>query len=90
MDYTQSDTELLNLVSNQLKLVDGRIPLYPGIGAWRLGPADRVASQIYQARQLGAPGFTLFNLDAGAAQTLLPALSLGIGSRAAVPPHRGP
>jgi uncharacterized lipoprotein YddW (UPF0748 family) len=90
MDYADTDPPFVDLVTRQLKLVDGRIPLYPGIGAWRLGPADRVASQIYQARQLGAPGFTLFNLDAGAAQTLLPALSLGIGSRAAVPPHRGP
>jgi uncharacterized lipoprotein YddW (UPF0748 family) len=89
MDYADTDPPFIDLVSQQIKLVGGRIPLYPGIGAWRLGPADRVASQIHEARQLGAPGFTLFNLDAGAAQTLLPAMALGIGSRPAVPPHRG-
>jgi uncharacterized lipoprotein YddW (UPF0748 family) len=90
MDYADTDPPFIDLVTRQLKLVDGRIPLYPGIGAWRLGPADRVASQIHEARQLGASGFTLFNLDAGAAQTLLPAMALGVGSRPAVPPHRGP
>ncbi len=90
MDYADTDPPFVDLVTRQLKLVDGRIPVYPGIGAWRLGPADRVASQIYEARQLGAPGFMLFNLDAGAAQTLLPAIALGIGSRPAVPPHRVP
>ncbi len=89
MDYADTDPPFVDLVTQQLKLVDGRIPLYPGIGAWRLGSADRVASQIYEARQLGAPGFMLFNLDAGTAQTLLPAMALGIGSQTAVPPHRG-
>jgi uncharacterized lipoprotein YddW (UPF0748 family) len=88
MDYSDTDPPFVDLVSRQLKLVDGRVPLYPGIGAWRLGSADRVASQVYQARRLGAPGFTLFNLDAGAAETLLPGMALGIGSVPAVPPHR--
>jgi uncharacterized lipoprotein YddW (UPF0748 family) len=90
MDYAETDPPFVELVTRQLKLVDGRIPVYPGVGAWRLGSADRVAAQIYEARQLGAPGFMLFNLDAGAAQTLLPAMALGVGARAAVPPHRGP
>ena len=90
MDYTQSDAELVNLVTNQLKLVDGRVPLYPGIGAWRLGTPDRVVSQILAVRSLGAAGFTLFNLDAGAAEEVLPGVKLGAGARRAVPPHRSP
>ena len=90
MDYTQSDTELANMVANQLKLVEGRVPLYAGIGAWRLGTPDRVIGQVLAARSLGAAGFTVFNLDAGAAADLLPAFKLGAGARRAVPPHRKP
>lgn len=86
MDYTQSDLQFSSLVSNQLKLVEGRIPVYPGIGAWRLGTADRVVAQIYVARSLGAPGFTVFNLDEGAARDLLPGISLGAGSQRATVP----
>jgi hypothetical protein len=89
MDYSQSDPYFVSLVTNQLRLVDGRIPVYPGIGAWRL-PPDRVVGQIHHARSLGAPGFTVFNLDAGAAQSLLPGIALGAGSQRAVPPHRQP
>jgi len=86
MDYTQSDPNFVGLVENQLRLVDGRIPVYPGIGAFRLTP-DRVVGQIYHARSLGAPGFTVFNLDAGSAASVLPAVAAGAGSQRAVPPH---
>jgi len=89
MDYTQSDFQFISLVENQLRLVDGRIPVYPGIGAWRL-PPDRVVGQIHHARSLGAPGFTVFNLDAGAARSVLPGVALGAGRERAVPPHRTP
>lgn len=88
MDYSDTDQPFVNLVTNQLKLVEGRIPVYPGIGAWRLNTADRVAAQIHYARQLGAPGFTLFNLDAGAAEQFLPGLTQGVGAQPAVRPHR--
>jgi hypothetical protein len=74
-------------VTSQLKLVGGRIPLYPGIGAWRLSP-DRTVGQIYHARRLGAAGFTIFNLTEGSIQSHVPAIGLGAGSQKAVPPHR--
>ncbi len=86
MDYTQSDPNFIGLVENQLRLVDGRIPVYPGIGAFRLTP-DRVVGQIHHARSLGASGFTVFNLDAGSAGSVLPAVALGAGAKRAVPPH---
>jgi uncharacterized lipoprotein YddW (UPF0748 family) len=86
MDYTQSDLEFENLVTNQLRLTAGRIPVYPGIGAWRLSP-DRMVGQIHHARRLGAPGFTIFNLDPGAIQSHVPAVGLGAGAQRATPPH---
>ncbi len=89
MDYTQSDLNFVGLVENQLRLVDGRIPVYPGIGAWRLTP-DRVVGQIHHARLLGAPGFTVFDLGPDAAASVLPAVGAGAGAQRAVPPHRSP
>jgi len=87
MDYTQDDARFEQLVRNQLKLVDGRIPVYPGIGAWRLAP-DRVLGQIHIARSLGAAGFTVFNLTEQAASELLPVVAAGPGKQKAIPPHR--
>jgi len=87
MDYTTNDLRFTNLVENQLRLVEARVPVYPGIGAWRLEP-DRVVGQIYHARRLGAPGFTIFNFQPDAARALLPAIALGAGSEPAKPPHQ--
>ena len=71
---------------NQLRLVDGQIPVYPGIGQWRLS-ADRTVGQIHYARQLGAPGFTIFNLDSESIESAVPAIGLGVGRQQATPPH---
>jgi uncharacterized lipoprotein YddW (UPF0748 family) len=86
MDYTQSDLYFASLVKNQLRLVDNRIPVYPGIGAWRL-PPDRTVGQIHLARTLGASGFTIFNFNADAAAAVLPSVGLGAGRERAEPFH---
>lgn len=88
MDYTESDIGFRGLVENQLALVGGRIPMYPGIGATASNSslsADRVAGQILAARQLGAAGFTIFNLSESTARDLLPGLSLGATATPARP-----
>ena len=54
MDYTQSDLGFVGLVTSQLQLVDGRIPLYPGIGQWRLTD-DRTVGQILTRGSSGRP-----------------------------------
>ncbi|HID23255.1 MAG TPA: hypothetical protein EYP14_12750 [Planctomycetaceae bacterium] len=87
MDYTSNDDRFRELVSKQLEFVGGRVPVYPGIGAWRLTP-DRVVGQIEIARGLGAQGFTVFNLSEESAGTLLPAIRCGVGRRKAVAPHK--
>ncbi len=90
MDYTNSDPSFRGLVENQLNLIGGRIPMYPGIGCTasnsRLS-ADRVAGQILHARQLGAAGFTIFNLSESTARDILPGLKLGATAGAAEVPH---
>jgi uncharacterized lipoprotein YddW (UPF0748 family) len=93
MDYTTNDQEFIALVRNQMKLIEGRVPLYPGIGATAsnslLAP-DRVVGQIVHARALGAAGFTIFNFDADTAASIVPAVGLGAGVHHAVPPHQSP
>ncbi len=91
MDYTGSDMTFTNLVSNQLRLIDGRIPVYPGIGATAsrvtLTP-DRVVGQIHLTRTLGAAGFTIFNYHPNTAAEIVPGVGLGATAQKAVPPHR--
>jgi uncharacterized lipoprotein YddW (UPF0748 family) len=91
MDYTASDAEFVSLVRSQMKLIEGRVPLYPGIGATATGIAlgpDRVVGQIHHAREFGAAGFTIFNFDAGTAASIVPGVGLGAGAERAVPVHR--
>ena len=88
MDYSQNDQAFVGLVENQLRLVDQRIPVYPGIGQWRLSE-DRTVGQIHLARQLGASGFTLFDLSSESIKTAVPAVGLGVGREKASTPHRG-
>ena len=90
MDYTESDEVFCELVENQLQLVGGRIPVYPGIGATASRstlPADRVVGQIYHARRLGAAGFTIFNFSSGVADSILPGVGVGAGAQRAQPPQ---
>ncbi len=78
MDYTENDQAFVNLVTSQLEYVDGRIPVYPGIGQWRLSD-DRTVGQIHYAQQLGAPGFTIFNLTAQSIQSAVAVIGRGPG-----------
>ena len=90
MDYTGDDDRFVELVSNQLELVGGRIPVYPGIGTSvsRLGlTPDRTVGQIHHARRLGAAGFTVFEYGLSTAESAIPAVGISAGSRTAIPPH---
>lgn len=88
MDYTNDDSRFVSLVQRQRSLPKKRIPLYPGIGAWQMPSEDRVVGQIVLARELGADGFTIFNLQPDSTATTLPAVAVGVGRVSAVPPHR--
>ncbi len=93
MDYSDSDDQFAALVKSQQQLVGGRIPLYPGIGATASRSAlsvDRVVGQIKLARELGAQGFTIFNLSESTARDLLPGIALGAGQTPATVSHRQP
>ncbi len=92
MDYTPSDLFFTSLVKNQLELVGGRIPIYPGIGATASRSslsADRVVGQIHHARELGTSGFTIFDFNRSTAESIFPGVGLGAGAQKATPPHGG-
>jgi len=90
MDYTPSDERFVALVESQLKLVGGRIAVYPGIGATASRSAlsaDRVVGQIHHARRLGAAGFTIFNFSPRTAGSIVPGVGRGAGAKTAKTPH---
>ncbi len=79
MDYVDSNVSFRNIVTSQKQYV-GKARLYPGIGlsCWK-DPDDAVkmAEQIDIVRELGVPGFTVFNYDSNA-EAVLPYLRLGV------------
>lgn len=91
MNYTEDDGRFAALIQRQIQQVEGRIPIYVGIGANAANvhlASDRVVGQTALARQLGAKGFALFDLTPQTAATLVPDIGCGAGSRRATPPHR--
>lgn len=90
MDYTTSDATFAARVASQMQHVAGRVPLYPGIGAWRLDGPDRVAGQAEIARNLGADGFILFNYGGDLPETVAPVMGRAMLAEPAVHPHNAP
>ena len=92
MDYTTDIEDLRTKVTHQVGVVrdraaEGRpVPLYVGIGAFRLPDASDLIEQIQLSRELGADGFVLFQYDEELAEQKLPALLLGVTK---APPLRG-
>jgi len=76
MDYTSDFHAFTNEVAQQLGYAAGKVPIYPGIGAFVL-EIDATLSQIQATRELKAQGFMLFELSATSAATLAPALAAG-------------
>lgn len=89
MNYTENDTYFENVVKRQVGYVGGVVPLYAGIGHWRI-PDDQAIGQMETARQLGADGFILFNMGETLARKALPAFGAAITSEKAVLPHNAP
>ncbi len=76
MDYTTGLSSFTNLVAQQLGYVGGRVPVYPGIGAFVL-ETDGTLAQVQATRAAHTQGFILFELSLESAGTLLPAVGAG-------------
>jgi uncharacterized lipoprotein YddW (UPF0748 family) len=91
MDYSASDAEFRTRVQVQRDAVDGRIPLYPGVGASAPGlPLGQVIDQIQIARAEGADGFIIFEYQAGVAAEYVPDLGKGVTRGTTYLPHGSP
>ncbi|MFZ1945946.1 MAG: family 10 glycosylhydrolase [bacterium] len=79
MDYTDSPGQFAAMLEEQLALVEGRVPVYPGIGASSPGlPVDQVIVQALETRNQATGGFTMFALDMSTATDILPWLGVGL------------
>jgi uncharacterized lipoprotein YddW (UPF0748 family) len=79
MDYTSSNREFRTRVQVQRDEVQGRVPLYPGIGASAPGlDPVQVIEQVRIAREEGVPGFIIFNYDPRTAKDHLPLMARGL------------
>jgi uncharacterized lipoprotein YddW (UPF0748 family) len=76
MDYTTAMTSFTNSVAQQLTYAAGRIPIYPGIGAFLLEP-DGFLAQLQETRAAHTGGFMVFELSPDAVANLLPAVRAG-------------
>ena len=89
MDYTSKNQAFEKLVTRQIKLIHGAVPLYPGIGpsaSHSRMDAEQVAAQIALAKKLGAAGFVIFNLSPKEAKRLLPELKKKLKATASETP----
>jgi uncharacterized lipoprotein YddW (UPF0748 family) len=90
MDYIPDTERFHRTVERQVDWVGGRVPLYAGIGAFRLPHADDLIAQIDATRRAGADGFILFEYSTWLGEKVLPLLHQGITAEKTHPPHRGP
>ena len=81
MDYTASNGQFENLVKNQLQVVAGKVPCYPGIGLLEgLGPVGAI-QQIQITRNLRTAGFVIWSVYPEYIDEVYPRLGKGILAR---------
>lgn len=90
MDYIPDPASFAAMVRRQVDWVDGRVPLYTGIGAWQMASVEDVLRQVETGRRLGADGFVLFDFSADLAERILPLMKLGSTATPTLPPGGGP
>ncbi|MFC1461785.1 family 10 glycosylhydrolase, partial [Verrucomicrobiota bacterium] len=81
MDYVSDAASFRDMVRWQLAMPGSKGRLFPGIGVTssksRLAP-DQIIDQINTAREAGAGGFVLFDLNRVLEKDVLPVLNLGV------------
>ena len=91
MDYFADTAGMAKYAAKQVEWVDGRIPLYIGVGAWKIREAAGLIDQLERARALGADGFVCFHYnDLEFANRRLPALRSAHTAHRTRPPHHAP
>ncbi|RKY59567.1 MAG: hypothetical protein DRP95_04950, partial [Candidatus Latescibacterota bacterium] len=88
MDYTTDPEQFREWVLRQVEWTRGKVPLYPGIGAYRMMDGEEVLHQVALARSMGADGFVLFSYSPRVAREFFPLLHRGVTKSKTSPPHR--
>jgi len=91
MDYSRDSEEVSRLLSAQAEATRGVVPLYAGLGAFRLDSASALIDQIEVSREAGADGFVVFSYSAAGLADWLPELSATVTASPPAPmPHHSP
>jgi hypothetical protein len=90
MDFLPNRESFRAMVRRQVEWVGGRMPLYVGIGAFRLPATADLIDQITWTRQAGADGFILFEYGTHLGEKVLPLLRAGITATNTHLAHSGP
>jgi uncharacterized lipoprotein YddW (UPF0748 family) len=91
MDYTLDRVELARLLEEQTDAVRGAVPLYAGLGAFKMQSLLTLIEQVEAARAAGADGFVAFSYAAGRFAEWLPDLRATVASADPNPaPHGHP
>ena len=91
MDYTETADEVARLVREQVKATRGEVPLYAGLGAYKLKSSWSLIQQVKAARNGGADGFVLFAYGVGDLTEWLPDLRATVTAADPDPaPHWSP
>ncbi len=79
MNYSEKDAEAVGFFDRQFESVNGRVPLYPGIGPSTKGLTPvQVVRRVGLLRDAGAEGFMLFELDHDLLEIHLPSMRKGV------------
>ena len=91
MDYTRDTEHLTDHLTEQLSLTRSAIPLYAGLGAFRLKSSYDLFEQIEAARAAGADGFVIFSYSNRRLVPWLPDLQATVTAADPAPmPHGSP
>lgn len=74
MNYTSKDDTLKGWVEEQQELVNGRVPVYSGLGSYMLNEPEQLNRQINICRKAGLSGYILYNYDERLKRRFLPRL----------------
>ena len=74
MNYSKDVWEAGAWLRQQLRIVDGRVPIYTGLANYMTPTPDELVAQIADARKCGADGFVTFQLRPEFADNWLPVL----------------
>lgn len=91
MNYTANADELESMIRRELEAVNGRVPLYIGIGEFIIPETYQLIDQLEKARRLGADGFVCFSYEhLGPTEGRMEELHASQTAHPTFPPHPAP